>query len=97
MQVIKPDPQKGGVLQFCTELVASADGSIAGLLGASPGASTAAPIMIDVLETCFPDKMGEWRSTLKKIVPIYGIALSENPEKAQKSLAATAAKLGLSV
>jgi malate dehydrogenase (quinone) len=97
VQVIKPDPQKGGVLQFGTELVASADGSIAGLLGASPGASTAAPIMIDVLETCFPDKMGEWRSTLKKMVPSYGIALSENPEKAQKSLAATAAKLGLSV
>jgi malate dehydrogenase (quinone) len=96
VQVIKPDPQKGGVLQFGTELVASADGSIAGLLGASPGASTAAPIMIDVLETCFPHKMGEWRSTLKKMVPSYGTALSENAEKAQKSLVATAAKLGLS-
>ena len=52
--------------------------------------------MIDVLETCFPDKMGEWRSTLKKMVPSYGTALAKNPEKAQKSLAATAAKLGLS-
>ncbi len=97
VQVIKPDPQKGGVLQFGTELVASADGSIAGLLGASPGASTAAPIMIDVLETCFPRKIGEWRPTLKKMVPSYGTALSENPEKAQKSLVATATKLGLSV
>jgi malate dehydrogenase (quinone) len=50
-----------------------------------------------VLETCFPDKLAEWRSTLKKIVPSYGTALSENPERAQKSLAATAAKLGLTL
>jgi len=97
VQVIKPDAAKGGVLQFGTEVVASADGSIAGLLGASPGASTAAPIMIEMLETCFPKKISQWRPTLKKMVPSYGSALSDNPEKAHKSLVATAAKLGLSV
>jgi len=97
VQVIKPDPQKGGVLQFGTEVVASADGTIAGLLGASPGASTAAPIMIDVLETCFPQKIDQWRAALKKMVPSYGSALSADPDKALKSLTTTAQKLGLSV
>ena len=97
VQVIKPDPQKGGVLQFGTEVVASADGTIAGLLGASPGASTAAPIMIDVLETCFPQKIDQWRVTLKKMVPSYGSALAADLDKALKSLTTTAKKLGLSV
>jgi malate dehydrogenase (quinone) len=97
VQVIKPDPYKGGVLQFGTEVVASADGTIAGLLGASPGASTAAPIMIDVLETCFPQKIDQWRATLKKMVPSYGSALAPDPDKALKSLTTTAKNLGLSV
>ncbi len=97
VQVIKPDSQRGGVLQFGTEVVASADGSIAGLLGASPGASTAAPIMIDVLETCFPNKIDQWRPTLRKMVPSYGTSLSDDSAKALKSVTATAKKLGLSV
>ena len=54
-------PKKGGVLQFGTEVVAAADGSIAGLLGASPGASTAVPIMLGLVEKCFPDRMDAWR------------------------------------
>lgn len=49
------------MLQFGTEVVAAADGSIAGLLGASPGASTAVPIMLDVLERCFPDRIAGWK------------------------------------
>lgn len=97
VQVIKPDSKRGGVLQFGTEVVASADGSIAGLLGASPGASTAAPIMIDVLETCFPNKIDQWRPALKKMVPSYGTSLSDDSAKALKSLTTTAKKLGLSV
>jgi len=97
VQVIKPDSQKGGVLQFGTEVVASSDGTIAGLLGASPGASTAAPIMIDVLETCFPERIPQWSATLKKIVPSYGAVLSENPDKARRSIESTAKKLRLSV
>ena len=96
VQVIKPDAKKGGVLQFGTEVVASADGSIAGLLGASPGASTAAPIMMGVLAKCFPEKMSTWKPRLKKMVPTYGKSLSEDPALARQSMAATAAKLGLS-
>src|SRR5690606_29744047 len=63
-QVMKKDPEKGGILQFGTEVVASADGSIAGLLGASPGASTAVPIMLSLLERCFPQEFPEWESKL---------------------------------
>jgi malate dehydrogenase (quinone) len=89
VQVIKKDPKKRGVLQFGTEVVTAADGSIAGLLGASPGASTAVPIMLDVLQRCFPDRMAEWTPQLKKMVPTYGKQLSDNPALAEKTLEAT--------
>lgn len=78
VQVIKKDPAKGGVLQFGTEVVTSADGTISGLLGASPGASTAAPIMINLLKRCFPTQFGGWESKIKEIVPSHGQKLNEN-------------------
>ncbi|KZE91795.1 malate:quinone oxidoreductase [Microbacterium sp. TNHR37B] len=92
-QVMKKDPAKGGVLQFGTEVVSSADGSIAGLLGASPGASTAASIMLNLLRTCFPDRMGEWEPTLRELIPSYGDTLNTRPEAADASLTETAAVL----
>ena len=95
VQVIKPDPQKGGVLQFGTEVITSADGSMSGLLGASPGASTAAPIMLNVLERCFPQKMEGWTPRIREMVPSYGTALSDNPTKARTSQARTAKALGI--
>ena len=76
VQVIRPN----GVLQFGTEVITHLDGSIAGLLGASPGASTAAPIMLHLLERCFPRQWREWQPRLAEIVPSYGTDLSENPE-----------------
>ncbi|MCW2135137.1 malate:quinone oxidoreductase [Arthrobacter sp. VKM Ac-2550] len=79
VQVIKKDPKKGGVLQFGTEVITSADGSISGLLGASPGASTAAPIMIQVLQRCFPSEFKGWEPKLKEMIPGYGAKLNENP------------------
>jgi len=69
VQVIKPDPRKVGVLQFGTEVISSADGSIAGLLGASPGASTATAIMLEVLERCFAEKTAGWREKLLQMIP----------------------------
>ncbi|CAN5369504.1 malate:quinone oxidoreductase [soil metagenome] len=93
VQVIKKDAKKGGVLQFGTEVITSADGSIAGLLGASPGASTAVPIMLDVLERCFPDRMTEWTPLLTKMVPSYGKKLSDNPKLALTTLNSTEAVL----
>jgi len=95
VQVIKKDPKKLGVLQFGTEVVAAADGSIAGLLGASPGASTAVPIMLGLLEKCFPSKIDEWTPELTKMVPSYGKQLSADPKLAKKTLASTAKSLKL--
>ena len=89
VQVMKKHPKKGGILQFGTEVVASKDGSIAGLLGASPGASTAVPIMFTLLERCFPDRFDAWRPSIEKMVPSFGHPLSENPELAQSILKAT--------
>lgn len=80
VQVIKKDPNVGGVLEFGTKIVSSADGSLVALLGASPGASTAASIMIDVLNSCFSDKMNspKWKDKLKQMIPSYGQKLDEN-------------------
>ena len=70
----------GGVLEFGTTVLSSADGSIAGLLGASPGASTAVPAMFDVMERCFPDRFQSWLPKLKEMVPSFGTALSNEPK-----------------
>ncbi|WP_239349071.1 malate dehydrogenase (quinone) [Snodgrassella communis] len=84
VQVIKKDSQKGGILQFGTELVKSADGSLAALLGASPGASTSVSIMLELLEQCFPGKVSnEWAPTLRRWIPSYGQKLEHNPALVQ--------------
>jgi malate dehydrogenase (quinone) len=70
----------GGVLEFGTTVLSAADGSIAGLLGASPGASTAVPAMFDVMERCFPDRYQSWQPKLKEMVPSLGIELSNEPK-----------------
>lgn len=82
VQVIKKDEHGKGVLEFGTEVVTKADGSLAVLLGASPGASTAASIMFDLLKKCFSDKVNtpEWQSKLKKMIPSYGQTLNDKPE-----------------
>jgi malate:quinone-oxidoreductase len=94
-QVIKKDAGRGGILQFGTEVVGSEDGTIVGLLGASPGASTAVPIMIDVLKRCFPDRYTGWEPTLRGLIPTLGTALNDDPKKAKKVLAETAETLKL--
>lgn len=74
VQVIKSDGRGGGELKFGTEVVTSADGSIAALLGASPGASTAVSIMFELIQRCFPDRWGStaWRSALARWIPSTG-------------------------
>jgi malate dehydrogenase (quinone) len=79
VQVIRRDRRKGGVLEFSTTVVGSADGSIAGMLGGSPGASTAVPIMLDVLQQCFSSRYRAWLPTLKEMVPSLGAKLSDEP------------------
>ncbi|MCO5238704.1 MAG: malate:quinone oxidoreductase [Chitinophagaceae bacterium] len=97
VQVIKKDEQEGGVLEFGTEVVHAADGSIAALLGASPGASTAVSIMVDLLHRCFPDKMKtpEWQNKLHRMIPSYEQSLTGNTALLQQSRKRTAAVLGL--
>ena len=80
VQIIKRDPEKGAVLQFGTEIVGSEDGSIAALLGASPGASTAPHIMLNLLKKSFPEQMAstEWKAHIQQIVPSYGRKINED-------------------
>ena len=66
------------MLEFGTAVVNAADGTIAGLLGASPGASTAVPAMLDVLQRCFGDKYDAWQPKLKEMVPSLGVKLAQN-------------------
>jgi len=66
------------VLEFGTAVITSDEGSIAGLLGASPGASTAVPVMLDVLSNCFPGENAGWEPKLKEMIPSLGVELSEN-------------------
>ncbi|WP_280266296.1 malate dehydrogenase (quinone) [Nocardia wallacei] len=68
----------GGVLELGTAVIAAADGSVAGLLGASPGASTCVSAMLDVLQRCFPQEYAGWTPKLKEMVPSLGVKLSEN-------------------
>ncbi|WP_268765497.1 MULTISPECIES: malate:quinone oxidoreductase [unclassified Leifsonia] len=95
VQVMKKDEKAGGVLQFGTEVITGADGTIAGLLGASPGASTAAPIMLDIMKRCFPTEYPSWEPKLREMIPSLGTTLNDKPEVAAASLASTAATLGL--
>ena len=80
VQIIKNDDDEGGVLKFGTEIVSDDDGSLSALLGASPGASTSVAIMIDVLETCFPQQFvsKEWQSKLSEIIPTFGKSLIDD-------------------
>ena len=91
VQVIKPK----GVLQFGTEVVCAADGSIAALLGASPGASVAVDVMVNLLKRCFPQEFPQWEGKIKEMIPTYGISLEKNPDLLKQVQASTAATLKL--
>ena len=96
VQVIKDTEAGGkGTLQFGTEVVSAADGSIAALLGASPGASTAVSVMLQVIQKCFPQQIKEWEPKLKEMIPSYGVSLMNNPELLQEVHTSTAEVLGL--
>jgi malate dehydrogenase (quinone) len=99
VQVIKADKENVGILEFGTEVISSADGSIAALLGASPGASTAVSIMISLMQKCFPDRMKspEWQSKLKELIPSYGHSLAADAQLLRSVRARTSEILGLEV
>lgn len=93
-QVIKP-AKGGGVLQFGTEVISAKDGSIAGLLGASPGASVSVSVMLDVMSKIYPSDFKSFEPELKKMIPSYGEKLNSKPALAKKVLADTAKALKL--
>lgn len=97
VQVIKKDAKRGGVLQFGTEVVSAADGSLAALLGASPGASTTVSIMTTLLKKCFPEKFAseQWQAKLKEMVPTFGQNLADRPDLVAQTRARTAQVLKL--
>lgn len=95
VQVIKDTPTSKGTLQFGTEVVNAADGSIAALLGASPGASTAVSVMLEVIEKCFPQHLKAWEPKIKEMIPSYGISLVKNPGLIQEIHSYTAQALRL--
>lgn len=97
VQVIKDTKEGGkGTLQFGTEVVTDADGTISALLGASPGASTAVHVMLDIINRCFPERVKEWEPKIKEMVPSYGLSLMENPELLKEIKETTGETLGLS-
>ncbi|GGH30502.1 malate dehydrogenase (quinone) [Paenibacillus segetis] len=95
VQIIKETAAGKGTLQFGTEVISAADGSIAALLGASPGASTAVSVMLEVMEKCFPQHIQAWEPKIKEMIPSYGESLQGNPELVQDIYTSTARSLGL--
>jgi malate dehydrogenase (quinone) len=82
VQVIKKDKEGRGILEFGTEVVCAADGSLSVLLGASTAVSTAVSIMIDLINRCFvtKSKSEQWQAKFKEMIPSYGKSLCENPD-----------------
>jgi malate dehydrogenase (quinone) len=97
VQVIKKDASGSGVLEFGTEVVSAEDGSLAALLGASPGASTAVSIMLNLMSKCFPSKMRSeaWKIKIKEMIPSRGQSLGKNAELCYETRKRTHAILGL--
>jgi malate dehydrogenase (quinone) len=95
VQVIKDTEAGKGTLQFGTEVITASDGSIAALLGASPGASTAVHVMLQVIKKCFPQHVTEWEPKIKEMIPSYGVSLMKNPDLLSQIHSSTEQSLGL--
>jgi len=95
IQIVKPDPKVIGKLEFGTEVLSSKDGTIVGLLGASPGASVSPHIAIEVLNKfdTGAENTFNWHIALSQWIPSYGRDINAEPglydkvmEKARKTL-----------
>ena len=96
VQVIKDTKEGGkGTLQFGTEVITASDGSIAALLGASPGASTAVAVMLNVITRCFPQHLENWEPKIREMIPSFGKPLLVHPKLAEEIRAHAARTLGL--
>jgi malate dehydrogenase (quinone) len=95
VQIIKDTQAGRGTLQFGTEVISAADGSIAALLGASPGASTAVSVMLEVIRRCFPQQLKDWEPKIKEMIPSYGESLLKKPELIHEIETSAVESLGL--
>lgn len=95
VQVIMPDKKAGGKLQFGTEVVAAADGSLAAVLGASPGASVAVAVMLDVISRLYKTELPAWQSKLRDMIPSYGQSIADDPALCEQIRTETADTLHL--
>ncbi|HET7361407.1 MAG TPA: malate:quinone oxidoreductase, partial [Salinimicrobium sp.] len=97
VQIIKEDEEEGGILEFGTDVVHSKDGSITALLGASPGASVAVPIMLEVIQLAFPEKLKNelWKEKLNKMLPFWNRDISRNEEEFRAEQEKNSRLLGL--
>lgn len=97
VQIIKRCQHKWGRLEFGTEIVAASDGSLAALLGASPGASVSVQTMLEVLARCFPQQMqsASWQAQLQQMIPSYGRSLADDADLAARIHEQTRSTLGL--
>lgn len=75
VQIIRDDE-----MRFGTEVLHNEDGSLAALLGASPGASISVKAMLDVITQCFASELPQWQSKLEQMLPSFGKKLADNPE-----------------
>lgn len=97
VQIMKKDKKKGGILKLGTEIINNQEGSLVALLGASPGASTAVSIMLEVLEKCYPEQMAtqEWKAKLSEMIPSFGKSLRDDADLIRKVRKESAASLDL--
>lgn len=84
VQVIKDTEDEKGKLQFGTEVITSDDGSISALLGASPGASIAISVMLEVVKKCFPEEYEDWEAKIAEMIPSYGQSLAQDEDLLQE-------------
>ncbi|NOU24438.1 MAG: malate dehydrogenase (quinone) [Methylotenera sp.] len=97
VQIIKNCEKKWGKLEFGTEIVATEDGSLAALLGASPGASVSVKAMLDVIERCFAEQLKneQWAKKLKALIPSYQQSLIDDADLLKQVRARTLKTLQL--
>ena len=95
VQIIKRDPKRGGKLEFGTEVIRSADGSLAALLGASPGASVAVAVMTGLVEASFAAKIPQFEARMQALMPIYGKRLADDPVAVREARARASSVLGI--
>ncbi|MUP46371.1 malate dehydrogenase (quinone) [Gramella sp. BOM4] len=83
VQIIKRDEEQGGTLEFGTDVVHSRDGKITALLGASPGASVAVNIMLEVMQIAFPEKLENHviKQKLERMIPFWNRDVREDEQK----------------